>query len=165
MDYYDQIANGYDELHGAEQLLKLSKISGFLKMQDYLIQEDWSLLDVGCGSGISTAFFNCKTKKGIDPSEELIKEAKRKFPHIDFSVDTAEDFDTPLMYDLVVSLTAMQNFTDLEKGIKNMQESGRNHIFSVLKRSPKIGKIRSILEDYTEIEINQDIVFVKFFDN
>ena len=67
MDYYDTIAGGYDELHKEEQLRKLSILKDEIK-----IGRDTKLLDVGCGTGISSGF-DCMVI-GLDPSSELLKQ-------------------------------------------------------------------------------------------
>ena len=65
MEYYDAIAEGYDGLHKEEQLNKLAIIKGNIK-----ISKDSKLLDVGCGTGISSNF-DCFVV-GIDPSIVLL---------------------------------------------------------------------------------------------
>jgi len=64
--YYDETAKGYEELHGEEQRKKLRIISDYLN-----VKNDDKLLDVGCGPGYTSEFFNCKIM-GIDPSQELL---------------------------------------------------------------------------------------------
>ena len=55
-NYYDAIAEGYDELHKAEQLQKLER--AFIEGCKFdLFSNVKSILDVGCGTGISTDFF------------------------------------------------------------------------------------------------------------
>src|SRR3989338_6756437 len=69
MAYYDVIAKGYNELHSGEQLNKLSIIRNNIK-----INKNTKILDVGCGTGISSGF-DCFVA-GIDPSIGLLRQNK-----------------------------------------------------------------------------------------
>ena len=65
------------------------------------------LLDVGCGSGQSTAVFAPYFRKiiGIDPSEEQINEARKanKLSNIEFMVGQAEKLEGESCFDMVAS--------------------------------------------------------------
>ena len=74
MTYYDDIAEGYDELHFEEQKKKAQII-----LKEIKIKKKDTLLDVGCGTGKVTELFPCKAW-GVDPSEKLL--AKAKIPHL-----------------------------------------------------------------------------------
>ena len=73
MNYYNNIAKGYEELHKEEQLKKLKAIKKYLR-----INPEDKLLDVGCGTGLTTSCWNCKCY-GIDPSKKLLEIAKKKY--------------------------------------------------------------------------------------
>ena len=72
MDYYDSIADGYDELHGEEQERKFKHVLS--KME---FQTDSSVLDVGCGTGLVSRYIESKIT-GIDPSINLLKIARSR---------------------------------------------------------------------------------------
>lgn len=149
-NYYDAIASGYDELHEEEQLTKLRIIEDELtnnpELRDF-INPEYKLLDVGCGSGISTRFFNVKERQGIDPSKELIKIAIRKDPKGRYLVCNAEDMPfTGNEFDIVISLTAIQNFNDIEKGLEKIRRAGKRFILTFLKKTEKKDLIESIIE-------------------
>ena len=58
---YNNIAKSYNELHGEEQIKKLDIIKKNIKIIS-------PLLDVGCGTGISTNYFNVESV-GVDNSK------------------------------------------------------------------------------------------------
>ena len=151
---YDSIASGYNELYGEEQSKKLALIKESIK-----INKNAKLLDVGCGSGLSSDF-GCFTI-GIDPSISLLNQNKDK---VKFCA-TAENL--PFMdnsFDFVVSVTAMHNFYDIEKAVLEIKRVGRNNfVFSILKKSSKFGPIKRLIEKNFKIdrmtEEEKDVVF------
>lgn len=160
-EYYNTIASGYDELHKAEQLKKLEIVK-----QNLDINSNTKLLDVGCGSGISSDF-NCDVT-GIDPSEELLKIAEKKFPHAQFMLAEAEElpFENN-SFDVVVSLTAIQNFKDIAKGLNEIKRIGKKQFaLSFMKKSEKAEemeeKIKEIFADckIKRIEEDKDIILI-----
>ena len=156
MKYYNQISKGYGELHGDEQLRKAKIIASRLELK-----KDDKLLDVGCGSGLYLDLFKCKVA-GVDPSEALVKQYKDKHK---LMVGRAEKLAFPdNSFDVVVSITAIHNFEDIEKGLKEIRRVGKNKFaFSVLKRSNKTGLIEKLINELfavNEIIIeNKDLIF------
>ncbi len=155
--YYDSIAAGYDELHKEEQEKKLRSVKQFIKPK-----KTDRLLDVGCGTGVSTQF-DCVCY-GIDPSEELLKIAGRKFPDKTFMLGSAEKLPFEAAYfDYIISLTAAQNFTNLEKAVSEINrvaKPGCKIAISILKKSPKAKGLRSQLKNYECVEEDKDLIFV-----
>lgn len=166
-NYYDSIAKGYDELHGEEQLKKLEligrEINTDAKLKDF-IKSSYKLLDVGCGTGIGTGFFKVKEKCGVDPSKSLIRIARRNYPTITFNVGSAEQLTfKDKQFDVVLSLTAAQNFDDLEKGLNEIRRVGKKYyILTFLKKSPKCERIEGFIEKkfkiIKRIEENKDVI-------
>ena len=167
-DYYDGIAKGYDELHGEEQLKKLELIGREIhtdpKLKDF-IKPNHILLDVGCGTGISTGFFKVKEKHGIDPSTQLINIARNNYPYCEFSIGSAEKLKfKDRLFDVVISLTAIQNFDDIDKGLDEIKRVGKNHfILTFLKKSPKHESILESIEKrfdvIKKVEEEKDIIY------
>lgn len=154
MDYYSQIAQGYNELHEEEQLSKLSIIKNNIKLG-----KNASLLDVGCGTGISSDF-DCFVA-GIDPSIGLLKQngSSRKVLGIAESLPFRSN-----SFDYVISVTSIHNFTDIKKAVDEMERVGRDDfVFSILKKSGKFELIKDlILRDFKVdkiIEEGKDAVF------
>ncbi|MFC1728053.1 class I SAM-dependent methyltransferase [Nanoarchaeota archaeon] len=156
---YNEIAGGYDELHKEEQLKKLAIVKDNLK-----IKKTDKLLDVGCGTGIS-ADFECDVT-GIDPSEKLIKYAERKFPHGQFMLADAEEMPfEDNEFDVVVSLTAIHNFDDIEKGLSEIKRVGKKKFaLTILKKSEKFNEIKNKIKESfdvkKEVDEEKDVIFI-----
>ncbi len=164
MNYYDQIAEGYDELHGNEQRNKLIIFKSLIQPK-----ENERLLDVGCGSGISTEPWNC-VKIGIDPSEKLIKIGNKQNrgkliqgygEELPFENDS---------FDYIISISAIQNFTNIRKGleeIKRVSKSNSKIVISTLKRSSKITEIETNISELFKLEdkIIEDIDVIYVISN
>ena len=143
MDYYAEIGEGYDELHGAEQDAKLSE---FLAKVE--IDPRSSLLDVGCGTGRSYFMLECHWT-GVEPSK-LRDHAK---PEVVHRIKAAKGEELPFpdaSFDVILSLTALQNFDDAKKGVVEIQrvlKPGGTIMISFLKKSPKASDLRMLLDD------------------
>ncbi|MFA4886650.1 MAG: class I SAM-dependent methyltransferase [Candidatus Nanoarchaeia archaeon] len=153
---YSLIAKGYNELYEEEQLEKLNFIKTLLK-----VKKTDKLLDVGCGTGISTNYFKCKAI-GVDPSSEMIKLSKG-----DLRVACAESLPfKDQSFDIVISITAIQNFTNIKKAVKEMKRVLKPKgklIITILKRSKKVSEIKLLLKEFKVYEIEKDLVFMKEF--
>lgn len=147
---YDATARGYLELHGEEQARKAEIILDYLK-KHHSIDAYTRVLDVGCGACASTALFP-GDKTGIDPSKELLKQCKST--DIKLVHGKAEDLPFPdEWFDVVISLTAVHNFDDVEKGLKEMKRVGHKlWIITVLKKSPKFSAIETLLRKLFKVE-------------
>lgn len=158
MNYYNKISKSYEELHKEEQLKKLKIIKKYLKVSP----ED-KLLDVGCGTGLSTSPWKCK-KYGLDPAEELLKIAKEK--NIICIRGRAESIPfKDHFFDIVISITALQNFTNIEKALKEIKRVGKERfILTFLKKSPKKEKMHSLILKYFNvhkiIEEEKDLIYI-----
>jgi ubiquinone/menaquinone biosynthesis C-methylase UbiE len=158
MTYYDDIAQGYEELHMEEQLKKISLIKEFLKPN-----KNEKLLDVGCGTGVTTEPWSCK-RYGIDPAKKLIERARQK-DKIEYKIARAEKIPYPDNYfDYVVSITAIQNFQDIKKGLQEIKRVGKEKfVLTALKKSQKMNKIKKFINELfdvnQEIEEEKDFVF------
>ncbi len=149
--YYDQIAGSYGELHGEEQKRKLAIISQF-------IPPSARILDVGCGNGLSEMLGNVV---GLDPSIMLLKQAK--IPAI-MGVGEALPF-RDCSFDVVISLTALHNFSDFRKGIAEMRRVAKKQvIIGVLRKAKSFREIEGCIRENVvvegKIEDAMDCIFV-----
>jgi ubiquinone/menaquinone biosynthesis C-methylase UbiE len=158
MTYYDEISEGYEELHKEEQLKKVELIKKHLKLK---VSD--KLLDVGCGTGLTTEPWNCK-RYGVDPAPKLLEKAKCK-DSIEYKLAPAENIPYEDNYfDVVISVTAIQNFQDIEKGLSEIKRVGKGKfVLSFLKKSAKkevIDKlIRKLFKVDNMIEEEKDFIY------
>ncbi|HLC65781.1 MAG TPA: methyltransferase domain-containing protein [Candidatus Nanoarchaeia archaeon] len=131
MDYYSKISKGYNDLHGAEQRQKIEIVK-----RAVTIPKKWLLLDVGCGTGLSSAL-NCKVI-GIDPSLGMLR--RNRHAGVLGYAERLPFKDNA--FDCVLCLTALHNFDDTKKGLEEMSRVGKNlFIFSVMKKSRNFEQI------------------------
>lgn len=153
---YKHISKSYNELHKEEQIKKLNIIKENIKIIP-------PLLDVGCGTGISTNFFKVKSI-GVDNCKEMIKGVKNlqyaKAEKLPFKDNT---------FNTVISVTAFHNFNNMEKALKEILRVSKNNNICItfLKRSKKLAQFRKLMKKYMkfkEIEEDKDIIFVSILE-
>lgn len=147
MSYYDEISSGYEELHKGEQLKKVELIKKYIK-----VKASDRLLDVGCGTGFTTEYWECK-RYGVDPAPKLLARA-RKRDEIEYKLAPAEGIPYPDgFFDVVISITAIQNFRDIEKGLSEIKRVGKDRfVLSFLKESAKKEMIDKLIRKLFEVE-------------
>jgi ubiquinone/menaquinone biosynthesis C-methylase UbiE len=154
MDYYDTIAEGYNELHAKEQLDKIKTMLRHLQITDETI------LDVGCGTALYAYLF--RNYKGIDPSKGMLEQSSA-------DVVRGEAEDLPFedkSFDIVISVSAIHNFKDYKKGIAEIKRVAKKRIIiTLLKQAKEFEAIREELKDFKEIDHPVDLIFVKELKN
>ncbi|MBI4144411.1 methyltransferase domain-containing protein [Candidatus Woesearchaeota archaeon] len=154
MEYYDEIAPGYNALYGEEQKKKARKVQELLQ-----ITPEETVLDIGCGSGIATTELGGK-KTGIDPSLALIKQAK--FPVVHGKAEQLPFKDKS--FDNVVCMTAIHHF-DTNKALLEIKRVAKNKIaISVLKNAKNFGTIASaisaVFQSVQQFDTEKDTIFI-----
>ena len=161
-DYYNQIANGYEELHREEQELKIKFIKDKLDYY-FKIKNSHKLLDVGCGTGITTIPWQCN-RTGLDPASKLLRRAHDK-KNIRYVLAKAEKIPfEDNTFDIITSITSIQNFHDVKKGLNEIKRVGKQFfILTYLKKSAKSKKIELLMKNLFNIkarfEEDKDIIF------
>ena len=157
--YYDDISEGYEELHREEQEKKMAIILGEVK-----VKPTDTLLDVGCGTGITTSPWKC-IRTGLDPAKKLLEKGNKK-NEVTYVHARAEEIPFPdNSFDLVTSVTAIQNFSDLKKGLSEIKRVGKKRfVLTYLKKSLKADNIEKIINELfivkKRIEEERDIIFI-----
>lgn len=159
MNYYNEISEGYEELHKEEQQKKVELIKNYLKPK----QTDL-LLDVASGTGLTTEPWNCK-RIGLDPAIKLLEKARNKqeIQYINAEAEHIPFKDNS--FDIVISITAIHNFNNIEKGLREIKRVGKDKfILSTLKKSRKIREISKLIKKIFKpeeiIEEEKDIIFI-----
>lgn len=149
--YYDQISEGYEELHREEQLAKLALVTRWLTAHRPIQPTDL-LLDVACGTGL-TSQFPCRVV-GLDPAINLLKRGNLPPQKVLGEAEHLPFADG--MFDIVSSITALQNFHDPLLGLREIKRVGKPdalYLISFLKRSSKSPQLtRLIVDTFTVLE-------------
>lgn len=159
MTYYDDIAEGYEELHKEEQEKKIALIK-----QHFSVSKENRLLDVGCGTGLTTVPWDCK-RFGVDPAKKLIERAREK-DFVEYKVAMAEELPySDDSFDVVVSITAIQNFSDPLKAFEEMRRVCKGKfVLTFLKKSSKKEMLKTLIYEHfdvlLELEEDKDLIFI-----
>ncbi len=90
---------------------------------NYYIQEENSVLEIGCGTGEFLSMINSADKTGIDFSPKMIEIAQERHPDIEFFVMEAENPDLDRKFDVIL-LTGVigyfDNVVDVMNGLKKV---------------------------------------------
>ena len=153
---YKYIAPSYDELHREEQIKKLKIIKKNIKIKA-------PLLDVGCGTGISTNYFNIKAL-GIDNCKEMLNQGRKHYNNLIYGNAEKLPFKNK-SFNIVISVTSFHNFKNMEKALKEIKRVSRNNNIAItfLKKSFKLNKFRKLLSKYfnfKEVDCERDILFI-----
>lgn len=148
MNYYDQISEGYNELHKEEQIKKVKLIIKLLDIKDEKI------LDIGCGTAFYSNLF--KNYTGIDNSQGMLDQAKAKVILANAESLPFEDNS----FGAVISVTAIHNVKNFKKAIQEIKRVAKNKIaISILKKSNNFKAIERELENFQSTEEDKDIIF------
>ena len=80
---------------------------------NFYINDEQSVLEIGCGTGVTLNSLKGKRKVGIDYSPGMITEAKKQFPHLDFHVMNAEDIKLEEKFDVIVLSNVVGYFNNV----------------------------------------------------
>ncbi len=137
-DYYNSISKGYDSLYRGEQEKKWKAIRGYIRVKRKKV------LEVGCGTGIITEKLKRASRLvAVDISEKMIEIAKSKGIKAEFLVADAENLPfEDKEFDIVISITMLQDLKNPLKAIEEMKRVGKKVIFSLMAKGKKAEKVR-----------------------
>ena len=133
---YKHISKSYNELHRDEQIKKLEIIKKNIRIIP-------PLLDVGCGTGISTNFFKVKAV-GIDNCREMLKQGTKNLIYAQAEKLLFKDKS----FNTVISVTAFHNFKNMEKALREIIRVSKNNNICItfLKRSKRLPQFRKLIK-------------------
>jgi len=100
-----------------------------------------SVLDVGCNDGELVNYLGSIGKRaaGIDIDENLIAKAKRKYPHIEFKVASAESIPyNDDSFDTCVAWNLLEHLEDDKKGFTELLRVARKNVILTIPREDEI---------------------------
>lgn len=119
-DFFEKRLRGYDE----HMLTEIESATEFYPFTASLLPSDENarLLDLGCGTGLELEFYyrHCPSAKvtGIDLSEGMLAELRKKFTDKDITLIVGSYFEEPFgksIFDAAVSVESLHHFTKEEK--------------------------------------------------
>ncbi len=152
MRYYNSISLGYNQLHAEEQAAKASLIKANCNLHGLL-------LDIGAGTGTTTALFPCEECIALDPAKEMLKQ----FSGMKVVARSEGMPFKDASFDCVVSLTALHH-ADLPKAKVEMERVAKENAgiaVSFFKRAKTFPLAKRLFKGFTEIDSEEDLIFVK----
>lgn len=154
MNYYDSIAESYDYLYKGEQLKKFDNVKDLISKG--------LILDLGCGNGFITEKLN--NAVGVDNSVKMLEKCPPNLRVIQADISILPFKDET--FDLVFSLTALQDVNDIESAvseIKRILKPKGRIVLSVLRKK-KINEIeKELKKNFKKMKIKENFNDLVFF--
>lgn len=127
---YGKIADIYDDLFNDEQSLKENE--ALIGMIGY---KGGSVLDVGCGTGLFLDYTTPDEYLGIDESENMLRQLKKKHPKANVINVPVAYFESNEKYDYILALFGVGSYLTLddEEKLFNMLAQGGKAFFVYYK--------------------------------
>jgi ubiquinone/menaquinone biosynthesis C-methylase UbiE len=93
----------------------------------FLVPENASVLEIGCGTGDLLARLQVKKKVGIDYSSRMIEIAERKYPEIEFHVMQAENLTLQENFDYIILSNTICYLEDIQKAFVELKKVCHTH--------------------------------------
>lgn len=115
-DKYNTIGNSYNTTRKADPYL-LSRLTDLLGNIDHV-------LDIGSGTGNYTIALSQKGYNmiGVEPSEVMINEAKRRSEKVKWIQGTAEELHLNEQFDGTLATLTLHHWNDITKGLSKVKE-------------------------------------------
>jgi ubiquinone/menaquinone biosynthesis C-methylase UbiE len=155
----------------------------------FIIPEGSRVLELGCGTGELLNAVKPSTGVGVDFSNEMLKIARDKHPHLKFIQADAADFNTTEKFDYIILSDLLSSLWDIQSVLNNLRKfcqpgtklviSTYNYIWERLLRFTELiglkakqplqnwlttGDIRNLLEleDFEIIRIERKLMLPKY---
>lgn len=119
VDFYENSEIYFNLLANADRIY----FNDYILFVEYFLPKGKYILDAGCGTGQSSMLLKEKgyRVKGLDGAERFIKQAKKKFPDIDFiqnDLTNIEESDNT--FDAVGTYNTLEHVNNLKKVLEEM---------------------------------------------
>jgi predicted TPR repeat methyltransferase len=105
---YDALAEGFSEREYADPTVYSDGRARVFAKVGPKLEHGANVLDLGCGDGIMAAPLLARGFRyiGVDSSEQMVEEARRRHPELEFVAARSEDYDPPGPVDATLCLRA-----------------------------------------------------------
>jgi len=97
------------------------------RYSDYFLQDDCSVLEIGCGTGELLANVKGKRKVGIDFSALMIDEAKKQYPNLELHVMDAANITLDEKFDVIIISNLIGWLLDISKCFNEIKKVCHPH--------------------------------------
>jgi len=155
----------------------------------FIIPEGSNVLELGCGTGELLAAVKPSVGVGVDFSEEMLRIARNRHPHLKFVLADVAVYNSPEKFDYIIISDLLSSLWDIQAVLHNIQNfchpgtklviSTYNYIWEPVLRFTEMiglkakqplqnwlttGDIRNLLEleDFEMIRIERKLLFPKY---
>jgi SAM-dependent methyltransferase len=89
----------------------------------FIVQPGSDILEVGSGLGFLLNTVNPQYGLGIDINPTAVEYARKNFPHLDFRVENAENFQTDRQFDYILLANTISYLQDIQKVFYNLRKA------------------------------------------
>jgi len=89
---------------------------------NYFLTKEQSILDVGCGTGDTLSKLKGDRKVGIDFSPQMIEEAKKQHPDIEFHLMDADDLKIDEQFDVIILSNTIGYFENIQDILSSLKK-------------------------------------------
>jgi SAM-dependent methyltransferase len=146
---YDALAEGFSEReYAAPEVYSAGRARLFGELGP-MLEHGASVLDLGCGDGIMAAPLLARGFRytGVDSSEQMVEEARRRHPQLEFVAARSEDYDPPEPVDATLCLRAFYYPEDRIAFFRKVRGYSRvKFVFDFRQAAHPAGSVRQDLQ-------------------
>jgi SAM-dependent methyltransferase len=120
--YLEQVRAWYDERPTTLNWASVGYRAILAHYYGLLIQQDASVLEIGCGSGELLRRIPARRKVGIDLSAKQIEAARKACPGAEFHVQAAEDIGLSERFDFIIISDTLNFSADVQQVLERLHD-------------------------------------------